>query len=56
MRRKVLASNYPAIRRAGDMLGVLDEEIGAAYQGGRRTDEALKRAEARILAMQQGGG
>ncbi|CAH8707121.1 hypothetical protein M5W83_21915 [Paenibacillus thiaminolyticus] len=45
-----------AMRRAGDMLCVLYEEIGAAFQGGRSADEALKRAEARILAMQQGGG
>ncbi|WP_182914633.1 hypothetical protein [Paenibacillus thiaminolyticus] len=45
-----------AMRRADDMLGVLYEEIGAAFQGTRNTDEALKRAEGRIIAMQQGGG
>jgi hypothetical protein len=43
------------MRRADDML-VLYEEISAAFQGARSTDEALKRAEARIIAMQQGGG
>lgn len=36
MRRKVLAAGNPAIRRAGDMLGVLDEEIGAAFPRGEK--------------------
>ncbi|BFH11878.1 hypothetical protein WJ0W_000130 [Paenibacillus melissococcoides] len=30
--------------------------IGLAFQGGRSADEALQRAETRIIAMQQGGG
>ncbi|MCM3340087.1 hypothetical protein M3650_15945 [Paenibacillus sp. MER TA 81-3] len=49
------AQPLPSLVRAGEVMGVLHQEIFEAFQGLRSAEAALKRAEARIIALQEGG-
>ncbi|MCE5170427.1 hypothetical protein LQV63_14015 [Paenibacillus profundus] len=49
------AQPLPSLVRAGEVMGVLYQEIFEAFQGLRSAEAALKRAEARIIALQEGG-
>ncbi|MFW5432925.1 hypothetical protein [Paenibacillus apiarius] len=50
------ARPLPSLVQAGEVMGVLYQEIFEAFQGLRSAEAALQRAEARINAVQEGGG